>query len=225
VPSRLVAADLASDGIGAERVRVVVSGADHLPPPDPAGAGALLARLGVPAEFVLSVGTLEPRKNLDRLVTAYARIRHELPEPWPLVVVGPAGWGPGPATPAPPEGVVLAGAVDAAVLAALYTRARAFAFVPLTEGYGLPPLEAMRVGIPAVVSRGVPSVDDLGAPGPAPARLVDPLDVDDIAAGLVAVLTDDAVRADLATRGAAHARPRTWRDAARVHVDLWRELA
>ncbi|HVT41408.1 MAG TPA: glycosyltransferase, partial [Acidimicrobiales bacterium] len=79
VPSRLVAADLASDGIDAERVRVVVSGADHLPPPDPAAAGALLGRLGVPAEFVLSVGTLEPRKNLDRLVTAYARIRRELP--------------------------------------------------------------------------------------------------------------------------------------------------
>jgi glycosyltransferase involved in cell wall biosynthesis len=95
----------------------------------------------------------------------------------------------------------------------------------LTEGYGLPPLEAMRVGTPAVVSRGVPSVDDLDAAGPAPAHLVDPMDVDDIAAGLLAVLTDDAVRADLAIRGEAHARPRTWRAAARAHVGLWRELA
>ena len=69
------------------------------------------------------------------------------------------------------------GAVPDAVLAGLYHRSRAFAYVPLTEGYGLPPLEAMRVGVPTVVSDEVPSVHDLGAPGPAPARVVDPVDV------------------------------------------------
>ena len=96
--------------------------------------------------------------------------------------------------------------------------------MPLTEGYGLPPLEAMRVGIPTVVSDEVPSVHDLGALGPAPARIVDPLDVDDIAGGLAAVLTDDVLRADLASRGAAYASTRTWRAAARAHIDLWRSL-
>ena len=65
---------------------------------------------------------------------------------------------------------------------------------------------------------------DLGEAGPAAARIVDPLDVDDIAAGLAAVLTDDAVRADLAARGPAYARTRTWHAAARAHIELWRSL-
>jgi hypothetical protein len=67
-------------------------------------------------------------------------------------------------------------------------------------------------------------VHDLGATEPAPARLVDPLDVDDIADGLSAVLIDDRLRADLARRGAAHASARTWRNAACAHLNLWRSL-
>jgi glycosyltransferase involved in cell wall biosynthesis len=110
------------------------------------------------------------------------------------------------------------------VLAEFYRRARAFVYVPLTEGYGLPPLEAMRAGTPVVASNEVPSVHDLGAADPAPAVVVDPLDVDDIAAGLAAVLVDDGVRADLTERGARHALPRTWHAAARAHIALWRAL-
>jgi glycosyltransferase involved in cell wall biosynthesis len=121
--------------------------------------------------------------------------------------------------------VVLAGPVPDAVLSELYRRARAFAYVPLTEGYGLPPLEAMRMGTPSVVAHEVPSVYDVGASGPPPARLVDPFDVDDIATGLGDVLTDAAVRADLAARGTDYARSRTWRAAARQHVALWSTLS
>ena len=224
VPSRLVAADLTAMGLAASRVTVVPSGADHLPAPDPAAAETLLHRAGVGGEFLLTVGTLEPRKNLDRLVQAFGRARGSLPEPWSLLIVGPDGWGPEPAKPAPADHVVFTGAVSDPVLAALYRRARAFAYVPLTEGYGLPPLEAMRTGLPTVVSDEVPSVHDLGAAEPASAKIVDPLDVDDIADGLAAVLTDDSLRADLARRGAAYASARTWRDAARAHIDLWRSL-
>jgi glycosyltransferase involved in cell wall biosynthesis len=75
-----------------------------------------------------------------------------------------------------------------------------------------------------VVSNEVPSVHDLGAPDPAPARVVDPLDVDDIARGLAAVLTDAGLRAELALQGTAFASTRTWRAAARAHIDLWRSL-
>jgi alpha-1,3-rhamnosyl/mannosyltransferase len=175
-------------------------------------------------EFVLSVGTREPRKNLGRLVRAFARTHGSLPGPWPLVIVGPDGWGPEPPEPRAADRVVFTGVVTDAVLAELYRRARAFVYVPLTEGYGLPPLEAMRVGTPTLVSDEVPSVHDLGETEPAPARVVDPLDIDDIAGGLVAVLTDDALRADLARRGAAHASARTWRRAAHAHIDLWRSL-
>jgi glycosyltransferase involved in cell wall biosynthesis len=224
VPSRLVAADLMSVGIDESRITVVPTGADHLPAPDPGATDVLLARLGVRGEFLLSVGTLEPRKNLDRLVRAFGRVRPSLPTPWPLVIVGPEGWGPGPTRPPEADQVSFTGAVPDPVLSELYRRARAFAYVPLTEGYGLPPLEAMRVGIPTVVSPEVPSVHDLGARGPAPARVVDPLDVDDIARGLTAVLTDGALRADLARRGAAYASERTWQGAAIAHIHLWRSL-
>jgi glycosyltransferase involved in cell wall biosynthesis len=83
----------------------------------------------------------------------------------------------------------------------------------------------MRMGTPSVVSSEVPSVHDLGEPDPAPARIVDPLDVDDIAAGLLAVLTDDPLRADLSARGASFASARTWHAAAGAHVRLWKRLA
>ncbi len=223
-PSRLVAADLAAMGIAEDRVTVVPSGADHLPPPDPAATDALLQRVGVAGPFLLTVSTLEPRKNVERLVRAFAQVRGSLPGPWPLVVVGPAGWGPRSPEPRAADHVVLTGPVPDVVLSGLYRRARAFAYVPLTEGYGLPPLEAMLAGIPTVVSDEVPSVHDLGATGLAPARLVDPLDVDDIAAGVAAVLTDDGLRAEMVRRGAAHAAQRTWRGTARAHLHLWRSL-
>jgi glycosyltransferase involved in cell wall biosynthesis len=225
VTSKFVAADLLADGVRGDRITIVHGGSDHLVPEDPQQTEALLQRVGVRGEFLLTVSTLEPRKNVDRLLQAYGLIRAGLPEPWPLVIVGPTGWGSTLSGPPDQEGVVFAGAVSDAALTGLYRRARAFAYVPLTEGYGLPPLEAMRTGTPSVIANEVPSVVDLEDTGPPPARIVDPFDVEDIAAGLVAVLADETVRADLAVRGAAHARSRTWKTAAHQHIGLWRSLA
>ncbi len=225
VTSGFVAADLVGDGVEEDRITVVHGGSDHLVEPDLARTDAVLRALGVPGEFVLTVSTLEPRKNLLRLVGAYQQVRRSLPEPWPLLVVGPAGWGPALPPLADDEGVTFTGRLADAVLSGLYQRARAFVYVPLTEGYGLPPLEALRNGTPAVVGREVPSVHDLGETGAAPAYLVDPLSVDDIAEGLVRVLTDDPLRDDLSRRGRAHARARTWRAAADTHLALWGSLA
>jgi glycosyltransferase involved in cell wall biosynthesis len=225
VTSKLVAADLRHDGISADRITIVHGGSDHLAPEDPAASEAILHRLGVRGEFLLTVSTLEPRKNVDRLVQAYRRARAALPERWPLVIVGPTGWGPGPVPASKEEGVVFTGAVSAGALSSLYRRARAFVYVPLTEGYGLPPLEAMRMGTPSVVANEVPSVIDLDDTGPSPALIVDPTDVEEIAAGLVLVLTDDSVRQELAARGEAHARARTWRTAAHQTIGLWRSLS
>jgi hypothetical protein len=75
-----------------------------------------------------------------------------------------------------------------------------------------------------VVATEVPSVHDLGATGSPPALLVDPLDVDAIAAGLVSVLTDETLRSDLSGRGERYARERTWRRAACAHLALWESL-
>ncbi len=225
VTSKFVAADLATAGVASERITIVRGGSDHLVPPDDGAAGALLQQLGVTGEFLLTVSTLEPRKNVPRLMQAFRQVRPSLPEPWPLVVVGPTGWGAAVPSETEQEGVFLAGAVTDPVLTGLYARARAFAYVPLTEGYGLPPLEALRVGTPSVVSDQVPSVHDLGDEPTSPVLIVDPLDVDDISRGLLRALTDEDIRSDLSARGVVYATSRTWRAAAEQHLALWRSLA
>ncbi len=224
VTSGFVAADLISDGVDEERITIVRGGSDHLVAPDVERTETVLHALGVQGEFLLTVGTLEPRKNLQSLLSGYHQVRRTLPEPWPLLVVGPDGWGPSLPRTVPYEGVMFTGPVDDGVLSGLYQRARAFAYVPLTEGYGLPPLEAMRSGIPSLVAKEVPSVHDLGQEGPPPALMVDPLSIEGIADGLRRVLTDAALRADLIGRGRAHAQARTWRAVADVHVGLWGSL-
>ena len=130
------------------------------------------------------------------------------------MIVGPTGWGPEPATRHDTDGVVFAGSVPGPVLAELYRRARAFAYVPLTEGYGLPPLEAMRAGTPIGGGRrgAERARPRRGGPGAGPHRRPARRRRHRGRAG--AVLTDDALRADLAARGCgaragAHAgRPR-----------------
>lgn len=219
VPARPAAAALVAAGADADRVEVVAEGADHLPPADLEGAQRILDGLAVRGGFILTVGTLQPRKNLRRLLEAYARARPSLPEPWPLVVVGTTGWGDALAVSGLPHGVVLAGEVRGAELAGLYRRARCLAFVPLVEGFGLPPLEAMRECTP-VVSSAVPSLAGTGS-----ALEVDPLDVSGIAAGLVRASSDDRVRAELVTAGLELTATLTWERAARRHVELWEALA
>jgi glycosyltransferase involved in cell wall biosynthesis len=213
VPSPAVAGDLVQAGAPEGAVSVIPLGSDVLPDRDDAAATALLERLGVRGPFLLSVGTLEPRKNLPRLFEAYGAARRLLPEPLPLVVVGPPGWGPelehG-------EGIVFTGRVGDGTLASLYARARLLAYVPFEEGFGLPPVEAMRYGTPVVAS---PLPTTGGA-----ALEVDPTRVEEIAQALVHVATDDGVRARLAEAGAARAASLTWESAARAHVTLWSSL-
>lgn len=209
VPSTRTADDLLAAGAPAERVHVVPEGSDHLPPARRLGEGG----------YFLTVSTIEPRKNLGRLVEAYARIRSSLPEPWPLKVVGPAGWRGSAATGLPeaiPEGVELVGSVDDATLADLYSRARVFVYVPLVEGFGLPPVEAMRYGAPVIASA-VPSVEDA-------ACIVDPLDVDAIGSAMLRVASDDAERVDLRARGDSLTRSHTWASCAQGHVTVWESI-
>lgn len=210
VPAQVVADDLVEAGAARGRVTVIPMGSDHLPPPDAAAAAAHLAQLGVHGPFLLCVGTLEPRKNLQRLVEAYGTIRGALPGPWPLVMVGPSGWG---EQVVPTTGVIHAGSVSAEELSGLYAAARLLAYVPLIEGFGLPPVEAMSVGTPVVASP-LPSTG--GA-----AFEVDPNDTASIAEGLLRVATDEDTRESLIHRGAARSTELTWSSIASRHRDVW----
>jgi glycosyltransferase involved in cell wall biosynthesis len=213
VPADVVASDLVEAGASRDAITVIPMGSDHMPPPDLPAARALLAALGIDGPFLLCVGTLEPRKNLPRLIEAYGAIRGQLPAPWPLVMVGPSGWGEQVTT---GDGVVHAGSVSAAELAGLYATARLLAYVPLIEGFGLPPVEAMAVGTPVVASP-LPSTD--GA-----ALEVDPHDTDSIAAGLLLVATDEPTRQVLVERGTARAHALTWTSIARMHLEVWDQV-
>ena len=218
VPSEETAAEVVAAGASPRRVHVIdpMYGCDHLPPADGPGAAMVLNSLGVEGPYLLAVGTLEPRKNLARLVEAYRRARPLLPDPWPLVLAGPPGWGVDADELGRVPGVHLAGPVSDGVLAALYAGARCVAYVPLFEGYGLPAVEAMAAATPVVASP-VPST--AGA-----ALEVDPLEPDAIAAGLVIAAGDDRRRAELVTAGLLRAGELTWKAAAARHVDAWREL-
>jgi glycosyltransferase involved in cell wall biosynthesis len=212
VPAEVVANDLREAGAPEEAIAVIPMGSDHLPPPDFEAGAALLDRMGVHGPFLLSVGTLEPRKNLARLVTAYEHVRGSLPEPWPLVLVGPSGWG---ERIEPQAGVVMTGLVLPTELSALYATARLLAYVPLIEGFGLPPVEAMAFGAPVVAS---PLPSTAGA-----AYEVDPQSVDSIAGGLLRVAVDEVERERLRTAGSKRSGELAWSSIARRHLEVWHE--
>ncbi len=169
----------------------------------------LLATRGVRGPFTLFAGTIEPRKNIERLVEAHDVARRTSPELGALVIVGPRGWGQvatGRAT--------LLGRVSRAMLKGLFRDAAVFAYVPKAEGYGLPPVEALRAGPPVVASTATPSVR-----ANVEVVLVDPLDVASIAEGLVVALArNDAGAADRRRESVAEL---TWHHAALDHLAAW----
>ena len=163
-------------------------------------------------DYVLAVSTLEPRKNLPRLVEGYERARLN---GLPLLVAGAAGWGD---VPVDGSGVRWLGEVGDEELARLYRGARCVAYVSLYEGFGLPVLEAMACGTPVVAAR-TGALEEVSGDA---AVLVDPLDPDAIAAGL-----NEAIerREDLRKRGLERARAFDWHDVARETVAVYAEAA
>lgn len=220
VPSRSTADEVMARGANPSTVHVTPL-APSLAPTD-ADPKATLERLGLRQPFVLTVGTLEPRKNLIRLVRAYRRVAPKLPHT--LVLAGPTGWQaaeleaelgrPGPGT------IVRTGRVDGAELAALYRSADAFAYVSLYEGFGLPVIEAMEAGTPVVASS-TSSIPEVAGDA---ALLVDPEDVDAIADALRRVLSEPALAHDLRRRGRERAAGFTWERTARATLDVYRHV-
>jgi glycosyltransferase involved in cell wall biosynthesis len=169
----------------------------------------VLARHGIDFPYVLGVGTLEPRKNLPRLVDAFVGLGDAARGGRRLVLVGPIGWDSGEtmsSISAHPDRVVAVGAVPDADLPALYRNATAFAYPSLYEGFGLPVLEAMIAGVPVLTSD-TSSMPEVGGDA---ALYVSPRSVESIRAGLEQLLTDAALRERLAAAGPARAAQFSW---------------
>jgi glycosyltransferase involved in cell wall biosynthesis len=164
----------------------------------------------LPNEFVLFVGTVEPRKNLARLVAAL----ESLPGAPPLVIAGIEGWGD--AQLATSHEVHSIGYVAAQDLPALYSLCAVFAFPSILEGYGLPVIEAMAHGAPVVTSRGTSTQEVAGGAG----VLVDPLDVASIASGIHTALH---ARDELIAQGYERARQLPWSTTAAFTLEAYRD--
>jgi len=203
VNSRFTADDVERTlGVPAERIHVAHPGLEaHF------RADGERSDLGRP--YILTVATLEPRKNLQTLVDAYAQLE-ELD--LALAVVGAAGWGAQPSLDRP--GVVRLGYTQPEELAALYRGAAVVVYPSLFEGFGMPIVEAMACGVPVVASAH-PSLDE--ASGDAAVR-ADPRDP----GALAQAIRDALVQATaLVERGRAHAARFTWEANARAHLAAW----
>lgn len=211
--SAFVAAEVVEAfGADPERVQVVHPGVPALPDLAPDEVRQVLARMLPPGteRYCLAIGTAEPRKDLPGLVRAFDTVAAHQADV-ALVLAGPPGWGEEAveeavaASPARRR-IVRTGWVEQHDLAALLSGASVLAYPSLYEGFGFPPLQAMRAGVPVVATRAGSLPEVLGDG----ALLVNPGDVDALAAALDACLGDPALRASLVAAGSARSAGYSW---------------
>jgi glycosyltransferase involved in cell wall biosynthesis len=213
-------------GVPPERLRIIPHGVEELfrQLPSPAALQAARDRYRLPGRYVLFVGTLQPRKNLETALKALAAARRQAPVA--LVVAGGRGWRDEAALSLIralelEDAVRLLGYVPVSDLPALYGQAEAFLFPSRYEGFGLPVLEAMACRTPVIAS----SETSLPEVAGDAALLVPPGDEAGWASALEQVLHDPALRARLVAAGAARSRQFSWARSAAAHVAVYREAA
>src|SRR5436853_4343914 len=182
-------------------------------------------RLGIEDDFLLFVGTLEPRKNLLTLLKAFDQIVRQISLRPQLVIAGGEGWlmdetfsfikhsGIG-------DRLLFTGYLDDDELRALYSTCRIFVYPSLYEGFGLPPLEAMACGAPVIAGRVAALQEVLGSA----ARLVDPLNVEALAGSIVELIENDEERRRLASNGPQHAAKFSWAETAQRTLQVYRDV-
>ncbi len=186
---------------------------------------AALARLGLPPQYLLYLGTLEPRKNVLTLLKAYCSLPNRIRDQYPLVLVG--GWGWNSAELAEyldrwgrQRGVRHLGYLPESALAVLYNGARALAFPSFYEGFGLPPVEMMACGGAVLASTADALVETVGSH----AQLIEPLDVAGWRDALLRVATDDDWWHSLRSGVVEHAQAFTWEQCAADTLRVYRKL-
>ncbi|MFN2586711.1 MAG: glycosyltransferase family 4 protein [Actinomycetota bacterium] len=217
VPSETTQRACLRHGFSEERVRVVPLGVDTVRATDEEVA-AVKSRYGLTRPYVLWTGTVEPRKNLAGLLSAYRELRRDAD----LVLAGPKGWNEDleALLGAERSGIHVLGFVPAADLSALYRGAEVFCFPSFVEGFGFPVLEAMAQRTPVVTSAGTSTEEVASEAG----ILVDPRDPSSIAAGIAELLDDPQRREELATAGAERAASYTWDRTGRALVEAYEEV-
>jgi glycosyltransferase involved in cell wall biosynthesis len=226
VPSKATGNDL-GDLLNIPQSKIVITplGVDvHFTRANQAAIASTRTRFGLDRPFILSVGTIEPRKNLQRLVEAFAQIASAIPHDF--VLVGPSGW----LTEEIEQTISRAnladrikrpGFVDDAGLVGLYSAADVVAIPSLYEGFGLPVLEAMACGA-VVVTSNRSSLPEVAGDA---AILVDPDDIDAIASSLLRALGDTETRERLSKAAPERAKTFTWARTAQLTADAYRTLA
>jgi glycosyltransferase involved in cell wall biosynthesis len=214
--------------VPAERISVIHLGVDpsfaHLPADD--AVAEACARLGLATPFVLAVGTIEPRKNYERLIAAFARIAREAVGPRMLVIAGHKGWlYEGVFAAAQRHGVAeqvrFLNYVAEDDLRALYRAAAVVAMPSLYEGFGIPLLEAMASGTPIVCST-AGSLPEVAADA---GLLVPAEDTEALAEALLRVVREPVLAAALVAHGRERVKAFTWQAAAQAHLRVYHEAA
>lgn len=184
------------------------------------------ARYPLPNQYALYVGTLQPRKNLARLIHAYHRLNQRQPLSWDLVLAGAGGW----ASAALAQVVTdlhlsdrvhFLGYVPDEALSALYYGAQFFCFPSLFEGFGLPVLEAQLHGVPVMTANNSALPEIAGDA----ALLVDPTDVDAIAAAMLQLSQDEPLRQRLIAAGYENVKRFSWEKAAQETLAVLEKVA
>ena len=212
-------------GVPAGKVHVIYEAAAPMFRPRPrTEVDAVRERYGLHGRYILYVGTIEPRKNLVRLIEAYARLRAR-GLPHKLLLVGQRGWHDRPIYARVEQlglgdDVIFTGYVPTADLPALYNLAEVFAFPSLYEGFGLPIIEAMACGAPVVTS----CASSPGEIAGDAALTVDPLSVEALAVALETALTQPILADTLRERGLARAASLSWAAAARQTLAVYQTV-
>jgi glycosyltransferase involved in cell wall biosynthesis len=203
-------------GLDPSRAFVTHLGAseDFYPCTNPETIASARAKYAIPdAPYLLTLGTLEPRKNIHRVIRCFAKtVLEEKIDDLCLVLVGTKGWNYGEAFeelgrhPSLRKRIVLTGYVDLEDLAPLYSGALTFVYPSFYEGFGLPPLEAMKCGVPVITSNTSSLPEVVGDAG----IMVSPTDEDDLCRAMREVIGDAALRARMSERSLARAGLFSW---------------